>query len=377
MKGKSATREEAVGSYQAKELSHMNVFADGSIANGKAGIGLAAYFKRPNPFMTVSSRIRNNDRIDITSVELAAIRAAVMLIDTYLEQADIEATNAFQATICSDNRKAVEATQQGLNQSGISIVQDIQSYVEHHAALGRQIFIEWIPKKAEIPGHVVADSKARAATSSEDCELSQGLDVPDSITWGWDVLKQTITTRARQHQWSTGNSLRSIDSAIPGEHTLKLYNTLNRKEASILAQLRTGHSRLNGFLAEINISESDQCECGQSVETIRHFLLLCPQFERQRRVLVDKLGPQFGNVPHMVGGRNTYNPTSGSHRDGPAEKWKPDINTVRETIRYALNTGRLDYGEERRRRAVVEGDSDLSSGEQTEETDEEEEEQQS
>src|SRR5207248_1139178 len=37
-------------------------------------------------------------------------------------------------------------------------------------------------------------------------------------------------------------------TARPGKHTLTLYDTHERREASILAQLRTGMARLNGYL---------------------------------------------------------------------------------------------------------------------------------
>lgn len=370
----------ATGRYLSTKSSHMQVFADGSVANGKAGIGLAAYYRRPNPFITFSGCIRDDDCIDMTSVELAAIRAATVLVDDYLESSDIQASDNFQATIWSDNQKAVDTIRQSYPISGYSIVRDIQSHLERHATLGRHISIEWIPKKAMIPGHVMADLKARASTAPGTNELCHRFAVPDSVTHGWNSIRGAIVLRARQHKWKTGNSLRSIDSAIPGRHTLDLYDILNKKEASILVQLRTGHSRLNGFLFKINISDTDQCACGQGVETSRHFLLFCPRFENQRRILANKLGPQFGNLPHMVGGRNTYTPTGESHRDGPADMWRSNISIVRETIRYALDTGRLDFGEERRKGAEAEAEAEdedeaeLSTGDETEETDEEEEE---
>ena len=164
------------------------------------------------------------------------------------------------------------------------------------------------------------------------------------------------------------------DSAIPGRHTLALYNTMNKKEASVLVQLRTGHLRLNSFLYKINTADTDQCECGRGPETIRHYLLLCPRYESQRRTLADKLGPQYGNVSHMVGGRDMHAPTGRQHRDGPVERWKPDISVVRETIRFVLDSGRLDYGIERRTEAAEEEESETSNGEESDETDEEEEE---
>ena len=63
-------------------------------------------------------------------------------------------------------------------------------------------------------------------------------------------------------QSTTGQFTRQLDSAIPGPHTKMLYDCLDREKASILAQLRTGHARLNGYLHRIGQSDSDLCACG-------------------------------------------------------------------------------------------------------------------
>ena len=52
-----------------------------------------------------------------------------------------------------------------------------------------------------------------------------------------------------------------------------LYNIPDREKASILAQLRTGHSRLNGYLLRTGNTDIDVCECGIERETVPHFLL--------------------------------------------------------------------------------------------------------
>jgi hypothetical protein len=44
-----------------------------------------------------------------------------------------------------------------------------------------------------------------------------------------------------------GKHLQKIDKALPGKHTTKLYNALNRTAAAILVQLRTNISRLNTY----------------------------------------------------------------------------------------------------------------------------------
>lgn len=48
-----------------------------------------------------------------------------------------------------------------------------------------------------------------------------------------------------------GKFSKAMDIALPGKHTRELYDKLKRREASMLAQLRTGMTRLNGFLSRI------------------------------------------------------------------------------------------------------------------------------
>src|SRR5205814_9763122 len=79
-----------------------------------------------------------------------------------------------------------------------------------------------------------------------------------------------------------GKYSREMDTALPGKHTRTLYDTFKRREASVLAQLRTGMARLNGYLHRIGVAESDQCKCGQARETVEHFLLRCTRWEAYR-----------------------------------------------------------------------------------------------
>jgi hypothetical protein len=52
-------------------------------------------------------------------------------------------------------------------------------------------------------------------------------------------------------EWTTGKRLKEVDSALLGRHVRLLYDTLTGTEAQALEQLRTGHSRLRGFLTRI------------------------------------------------------------------------------------------------------------------------------
>ena len=54
-----------------------------------------------------------------------------------------------------------------------------------------------------------------------------------------------------------GKHSRDVDAALPGKHTKVIYDMLNKKEASILSQLRTGMARINSYLHRIGAAGTD------------------------------------------------------------------------------------------------------------------------
>lgn len=269
--------ESATARYAESRDQHLNLFADGSVTHSKAGIGITVYLEKATPLTTYSRLIKQNGEIDSTVVELVAIREAVTLVGTLLDIINRRGTSVPQVSIWSDSQTAIRMVTRQETGSGATIVQGILRAVNYYSILQGRLAIQWIPNKAAIPGHVEADRQAKLATNSTVAQPDLHNPMPDSATHEWHMLRDRILAKARQRQWSTGRSLLAIDSALPGRHIAKLYDKLNKKEASILSQLRTGHARLNRFLAKINVTESGQCECGQGEEIVRHFVLFCPR----------------------------------------------------------------------------------------------------
>lgn len=48
-----------------------------------------------------------------------------------------------------------------------------------------------------------------------------------------------------------GRMVREIDAAWPGSHTRCMYDSLSKRQASVLAQFRTNMTPLNGYLRMI------------------------------------------------------------------------------------------------------------------------------
>ena len=116
------------------------------------------------------------------------------------------------------------------------------------------------------------------------------------------------------------------------------------EDAAILAQLRTNKCRLNCYLAKINASPTDLCECGQS-ETVRHFLIECPRWDTERQALKRAANKRWADLSYLLGGWNDTKHPNGTYVDGPREKWKPDRKVVEATIEFAKNTKRLELGQ--------------------------------
>jgi len=134
-----------------------------------------------------------------------------------------------------------------------------------------------------------------------------------------------------------------MDQALPGNHTLQLHGALTSDQAASLTQAMTGHCRLNRYLARIGLVESALCECGRGEETIRHVILFCPRWAEERRELWIVAKQRAGDVPFLLGGWGKKKDSKGQLVDGPKEKWRPDLEVVKATIRFLEQTGRLDY----------------------------------
>jgi hypothetical protein len=141
-----------------------------------------------------------------------------------------------------------------------------------------------------------------------------------------------------------GQYMWKMDKALPGKHTLYLYRSFTSDQTAILIQARTGHCRLNQYLSRIGLVDEAKCSCGDDEETIRHLILSCPRWTVERRELRGAVGARSGDVPYLLGGWGSRKDVrTGRLLDGPQEKWKPDMEAVKATIRFLEKTGRLTY----------------------------------
>jgi hypothetical protein len=80
------------------------------------------------------------------------------------------------------------------------------------------------------------------------------------------------------------------DNAKPSSTVARMYSSLSRPQSSVLTQLCTTHVLLNAYLYCFHLGPSPDCALCLVPETVPHFLLLCPQYRRQRLDLIRRLG---------------------------------------------------------------------------------------
>ena len=93
--------------------------------------------------------------------------------------------------------------------------------------------------------------------------------------------------------------------------------------------------RLNGYLYCIEATLLNRCGCGQAKETVDHFLFRCRRWTIYRTEMLECTDTQRSNISFYLGGKSTLD----------KKDWTPNIAAVRATIRFAMNTSRLDENE--------------------------------
>ncbi|OAQ58289.1 endonuclease/exonuclease/phosphatase [Purpureocillium lilacinum] len=185
---------------------------------------------------------------------------------------------------------------------------------------------DYIAKEGDVFGQRIPDKERTGRRKRDCCKNEPQVSRP---TTGLALAEEREREKIPE---SVGKYSKRIDKALPGKHTRTIYDALKGEEADVLVQLRTGMIRLNSYLRSIGATDSNLCDCGQATETVEHFLFRCKNWTAQREILLKCERTKIVNLSFFLGGK------AASEND----RWKPNMQAVRATIRFAMATKRLE-----------------------------------
>ena len=212
-----------------------------------------------------------------------------------------------------DNQAAVTNSCNPVRSSGQFLrqlnLQLLQQLISDHPTVNLEFI--WVPGHINIKGNELADELAKRGAITEfdedgsiipqesvelpdphaDCELAGG----DNLAKSLSAILTLLDVELRS-MWTTiwkngssGSYLRRLDHTDPGPTILRLHRDLSRRNSSILIRLRTGRSPLHAHLFKIKLHQHNRCDYCSAIETTAHFLLICPHYSTQRRILLKKV----------------------------------------------------------------------------------------
>lgn len=344
-------REVAIAEAKTYTPSQCQIYTDGSARKGLVGIGVTwrkqhlirryhtgimNHFEREGEWdkdwETIGIQTNTNEYV----AELTAILRAMQILTLHPEQ------RFKQPKIFTDCQAAILSIKETRLQSGQQVLQKIWETAGQLYQGGTTVVIQWAPAHEGIEGNERAHMAARMATA-------KGVPAPRVKE---PMLRSRAIQRCKEYfhaemlqtfdKKKVGRFTTELDKALPQQHMRAIYKTLSREETNIVVQLRTDHTHLNTTLAQIRIAPSAECECGNERETIKHFLLECPQWTEQRTELRHVLGERWADLPYTLGGwSGRFQAGSNQPIDGPKNKWKPNVKVIRTVIKFVQATGRF------------------------------------
>ena len=296
----------------------IRIAVSSSSRNGVVGVG-STIETTGSSRQTFSFTLGRRSEQNPYSGELVAMAHAVRI--------SLPETFDSNIVIFTSNKAAALAVHNPRQQSGQEYIRSIYDSVDALRARRNNVAIQWVPRSDENELLLKAKREAKEMTK-EGAEPDKRFPAMRSTTT--NIARASIP-RATTLPDKIGKFSKRVDKALPGKHTKKLYDQLNRTEAAVLVQLRTGMARLNGYLHRIAAAPSDMCDCGRAQETVEHFLFTCAKWTEQRKILLDCTTRQRGNLSFYLGGK----------AQSDKDDWTPDMRAVRATIKFVLATGRL------------------------------------
>ena len=171
--------------------------------------------------------------------------------------------------------------------------------------------LAWVPGHCGVRGNEMADREAKEATKSGSSGKSSlpiflRKPLPASVAAVKQHFQKTLMTqwqRRFEHSLRYHQLTQIDEDGITSKFSKETAN-MRKRQTSMVVQLRSGHIPLNLYLHRIHKSDSPNCpHCSlrgrQIPESVKHFILECPAYTRERTWLRSKLGREASSMRVM------------------------------------------------------------------------------
>jgi ribonuclease HI len=261
---------------QEEYADHIFYYTDGS----KNDIAVGSAFVSGSD---VKYSFKLDARNSVFTAELFAIEKALQ---------HIEDLAGISFCICSDSLSSIQALDNIY--SANPLVQGIHSLLASLSTKGVRVVFCWVPGHVGIQGNELADEAAKESL------VKVSLDDKRVAHYDLKILFKSIFKLQFQAIWDAqlNNKLKEIKNTIePWESSIRSV----RREEVVLTRLRIGHTILTHSFLFANDPEP-LCETCLTPLTVKHILVECRKFIRERRqvAMKDKVELILGDDSKMI-----------------------------------------------------------------------------
>ncbi|KAI0083096.1 hypothetical protein BDY19DRAFT_998865 [Irpex rosettiformis] len=297
-----------------KRKAKYRIYSDGSDIEGSVGAAAVMYIKQKRKERKTVLRyyLGTSEQHTVYEAELVGLLLALHLLKQVCTRI------AGTAVIALDNKAAILAAR--LPKSGPA------HYLldEFHKALlslkaqhnDLNLTVRWVLGHVGIDGNEEADIEAKLAAHNhsskrEDLPCILRSTLPQSASKLKQLKNAQLKTDA-ERLWKASrrySKIARIDPSLPSDQFIRLTQSLPRKHAALLFRLCTKQVPLNLVLHRMKRAPSPICPaCEEAPETIEHYLLHCPAYERARTVLTIEIWRLARSIPTLLNCAKTMRP---------------------------------------------------------------------
>jgi hypothetical protein len=246
----------------------IHMYTYGSARNGRAAFGIAVMMG--NAITQSTSRtVETHENTDLHNVQLGAILEALRQV-TELQETFPAVKGCMGIRVYATNPSVLQSIINPWVQGGQQVIRKIVQLVRELQKDQVDLQIGWVGSEEDTLGIPMAKAAAQYATRKSSAPNPPDWATQRVLSAIWRKIRENLGQAHSQQFWQDpfGKHTKAIDAALPGKHTKDMYDQLHRAQASTLAQLRTGHIRLNRYLHRIGQALDDICDCQEGPETV-------------------------------------------------------------------------------------------------------------